>query len=156
MELIYNHTVYQNESYMVKIKLSNGLTGYFEASFFEQWTEFADGANVATSGYWWIGIGTGRKRKHILQNEDHLVTFKGGVNCIPFFIEQLQQLQEDIVERNDNLPIIIWWADPRRKHTYIRYLTKKMGFRLTHFTDVDRELSLKVLIWKPSYNTIEK
>lgn len=144
------------EDIVKKQKLSNGLTGCFCASFNELWTEFPNGMCMATSGYWWIEVSTFRKRKHSDYNEDHHLTFGGGVNLIPFYIKSIRDLQNQILYQEKDQSIVVWWADVHRKKAYIRFLTKKLNFRLTHFTDVDGDTSLKVLMWKPSYGIIEK
>lgn len=149
----------KNMSYadiMEKCKLPNGLTGYFYANFYELWTEFPNDICIATSGYWWIGVTTSRKRKHNIYNEDHRLTFNGGVNLIPFYIRNVRVLQDQILYEKKNQSIVVWWTDVHRKKAYIRFLTKKLNFRLTHFTDIDGGTSLKVLMWKPSYGVIEK
>lgn len=156
MELLTGGKNMSDMDIVQKWKLPNGLTGYFYATFCELWTEFPNDISIATSGYWWIGVTTSRKRKHNNYNEDHRLTFGGGVNLIPFYIRNIRVLQNQILYEEKDQSIVVWWADVHRKKTYIRFLTKKLNFRLTHFTDVDNGISLKVLMWKPNYGIIEK
>lgn len=132
------------EDIVKKSKIGN-LTGCFHASFFDHWIDFSEKNAIAFDGFWWVGVQTYRKRKHANRDEDNYTTFGGGVNFIPFFIEQIKELQ-----KNSDIPIVIWGTDTKRKRVYERYLTKKLGFKVTHFTNTGYDISLKVLMWKPN------
>lgn len=136
------------ESFHYKNKQGN-LTGYFDADFYFNWREFSKDDDISFSGFWNIGIVTCRKRKHKDYNEDNHITFGGGVNFIPWYIQQTKELQDFIKANHLSTPIIVWWTDRHRRNAYVRYLTKKMGFFLTHWSDDAQYAGKKVLMWKP-------
>lgn len=122
------------------------LTGCFYASFYPRWEDFGDDSDVAFTGFWWVGVQTYRKRRELNLDEKEYQTFTGGFNLIPWYIEQIVELQRYIRLNQLNTPIIIYGSDSRRRHLYERFFTKKLGFFATHWTD---DASIKVLMWKP-------
>ena len=123
------------------------LTGCFYANFYPRWEDFGEDSDVAFTGFWWVGVQTYCKRRELDLDEKEYKTFTGGLNLIPWYIEQIVELQRYILSNQLDTPIVIYGTDPRRRHLYERFFTKKLGFFVTHWTDDDT--NVKALMWKP-------
>lgn len=131
----------------------NGITAEIEIMEFTVDLPVANDTYWAANSYFFVSAYCYRKRKDKMWNMNYHTTFKeNGMKHLLFFRDCLAEFQELMRERGYEGALVVAWMDGRRRNTYTKYLTKKMGFWMTHMTYGINEDGTpchnKALVWK--------
>lgn len=135
-----------------KIKI-NGITAEIEIIKFSTDLPLFNDTYWSPNSYFFVSAYCYRKRKDKMRNMDYHITFReNGMKHLLFFKDCLAEFQELMRERGYEGALVVAWMDGRRRNTYTKYLTKKMGFWMTHMTyginEDGTHCHNKALVWK--------
>ncbi len=131
---------FYNDLWRGKIKI-NGITAEIEIMEYSIGLPLFNDTYWSPNSYFFVSAYCYRKRKDKMRNMDYHTTFReNGMKHLLFFKDCLAEFQELMRERGRN--------------AYTKYLTKKMGFWMTHMTygyNEDNTLCHnRALVWKPN------
>lgn len=143
---------FYNDLWKGKTKI-NGITAEIEITEFSINLPLSNGTYWSSNSYFFVSAYCYRKRKDKMLNMDHHTTFReNGMKHLLFFKDCLAEFQKLMRERGYEGALVVAWEDNRRRDAYTKYLTKKMGFWITHMTyGVNEDGTLchhKALVWK--------
>lgn len=145
---------FYNDLWRGKIKI-NGITAEIEIMEYSIGLPLFNDTYWSPNSYFFVSAYCYRKRKDKMRNMDYHTTFReNGMKHLLFFKDCLAEFQELMRERGYEGALVVAWEDGRRRNAYTKYLTKKMGFWMTHMTyGINEDGTLchnRALVWKPN------